>query len=142
MNSRRSFLAAIMGAIAAPAVAKAVPEAPAGMGDFLQPGDIVPFYIHRGLSPVPAAPWVISDRMEFVPGIVANEALFPPPFPEDFLIKSIGFRFRLGASDEDIEAVLKSCEFDFRELTVRSNGPLQIKQPVRAEIWLSGLVAL
>src|SRR6516225_4186390 len=46
MNSRRSFLAAIMGAIAAPAVAKAVPEAPAGMGDFLQPGDIVPFYIH------------------------------------------------------------------------------------------------
>jgi hypothetical protein len=85
--SRRSFLAAVMGAIAAPVVAPASKKVL--VGDWFGAELINPETVWRN--------YMIWDSLTIQPGAVVDERLWHPPVPDGFIIKGISASF--GAED-------------------------------------------
>lgn len=83
MTSRRSFLAAVMGAVAAPVAAKLAPSSRQSLA--LQKFDAV----WAKLKEV-CYRYTVWDSLTISPGAVVDERLLPPPGPSDFLIDAIG----------------------------------------------------
>lgn len=100
MTSRRSFLAAVMGAIAAPAVERVAkniqlsgltegPTIPAAPGEYMYP-------------------YMVWDSATILPGSVVNERLLPPPVPDDFMVQSIGLHFNAEARYQPVAEVIQA----------------------------------
>lgn len=101
MTSRRSFLAAVMGAIAAPAVER--------VGRNIQLSGLTE------LGPtIPAAPgeymypYMVWDSATILPGSVVNERLLPPPVPDDFMVQCIGLHFNAEARYQSVAEVIQA----------------------------------
>lgn len=99
--SRRSFLAAVLGAVAAPAVKPGVNLHPAEWpASWAETGDVV-------------WPYMVWDSATILPGQVLNERLFPPPGPRDFEVTSMGFRVPLDVPYKNLEPVVESVRLRF-----------------------------
>jgi hypothetical protein len=82
--SRRSFLAAVMGAIAAPVVAPTVKQGIASpLGD----------WVFGNFDEYVWQNYMIWDSLTIQPGAVVDERLWHPPVPDGFIIKGISASF-------------------------------------------------
>ena len=103
MISRRSFFAAVMGAIAAAS---------------LEPEPLLPETDDLFV------PYTVWDSAIIQPGSVVNERLLPPPIPENFNIASIGLHF-------NAETPVRSLSEVSRVLRVglKNNGRYMLQMP-------------
>ncbi len=167
-TSRRSFLAAIMGAIAAPVAAKLAPRLPEepAVWNFGTWDNYVSYH------------YTVWDSLTISPGSVVNERLLPPPGPANFLIHSIGLHVNDAAGYRDVSEVsrrvlmnLKDGDTDLIEaaplfcfgdgmaptrlavpyrfqrsdlgLYLNSQGsPIEMEAPVTVSVILSGIVQI
>jgi hypothetical protein len=156
MISRRSFLAAVMGAVAAPSF-EPKHDANRATDDLLWR-------------------YCVWDSATILPGSVVNERLLPPPVPDDFSIASIGLLFNPEAPYKSLAEVLRVLQVGLKnngrdllqvpafrlpadqpyrmvfphqfkrdsDLDIRldSLGPVQSVDPVTVTVMLQGFVLL
>ncbi len=117
--NRRSFLAAVLGAMAAQAVEKLAPAA--SPGSFTMPDNLwiaspdLGFYRH----------FVVWDSAVMRPGEVIRERLLPPPAPLDFLITGLGIFIPGSGRVRSIAEVARAVSLEIKDgETVWAKTPL------------------